>query len=226
MERMPRGGFTAGGSSSWRARSCLGIAAARNGSSPITDGSFPSSPTASVWLALEGAHDLVGDPAAVETARLGPHPLAIDVTFHLAGVEAEIASDCIELRIRLLVAPSYDFDKAVAALQRPIAGAAFPLAMRASSAGDQQVGVHVLLREVKRRWACRLEHSYGVSRFGHVNPAMCDANQSCIGSEVWRPRIVPHRFLSRPGFDPPWGPLLAAMRPLASSMLDLVLIRG
>ena len=56
-----------------------------------------TSPGAGAGVALEGADDLVGDPAAVEAAGLGADELAVDAAVDPGRVEGVVPGDRGEL---------------------------------------------------------------------------------------------------------------------------------
>src|SRR4051812_7741479 len=61
------------------------------------------------WWALERAHEVPGDPASVEVARLRPDQLVVEVgRFHAAGVERDVVAQGLVAGRRLQVRPGDD----------------------------------------------------------------------------------------------------------------------
>ena len=158
----------------------------RNGSDQLRMGRIP----------LERPHQIVADPAAVEAAGLGPHPLAIQpAAIHGCRVEGEPARERRVGRRGAGVLPDHPFERAaVGGHHIEVAGHPFPFAEAATPGWPQQPRIERLRRQVDGGGVEGFQHPQRVLAVGQRQAQRLHPHMAVAGHQSRRARVGSHPF--------------------------------
>jgi len=178
------------------------------------------SPALAARSALERAHQVAGDPATIEAARLCTNRFAVDAAIQIARIEGDAVCQCLRATQRRWIAPCNIGQSSGAVDQGPVAGRSLPFAERRAGGRMQKMTKHVVPRKVEAGRMRGLDHSHRPAGSSHFDVAPSDDDLALIGRNAGRPWEVPHGCLAGPGLDGKWRPALPSPFPLRSRGVD------